>query len=118
MLESWKTYLGNNSDKRFSEFVSPMLAKNVSHVPPTLIFAAAFDPLQDEACFYARYLKKEGVIVKFHCFEAVTHHFWLMNFILDTSVKAHKMAVEFLVGLNKTEDQRTADQRLELDSDR
>lgn len=108
ILESWKTYMGN-SNHRFSEFVSPLLARSVSHVPPTLIFTAAYDPLQDEAGFYAEHLKREGITVNFNCFEGVTHHFWLMNFILDTAGMALNKAIQFLIGLNET-----ADYNLEL----
>jgi acetyl esterase len=101
MCESWKTYRGH-SDNRFSEFASPRLVADVSHVPATLIFTAGYDPLQDEAGFYAGYLKRQGIPVNFHCFEGVTHHFWLMNLILDIAIEAYKRAIEFLICLNKS----------------
>jgi acetyl esterase len=101
--KSWNTYLGK-SDNRFNEFACPRLASNVSHVPETLIFTGAFDPLQDQARFYAAYLERQGVPVNFHCFEGVTHNFWLMNGILDAAAKAHKKAIEFLIDLNKADD--------------
>jgi acetyl esterase len=48
---------GDRSDPR----VSPILAEDLSRVPPTLITVAGFDPLRDEAIAYAMRLKDFGV---------------------------------------------------------
>jgi acetyl esterase len=100
---SWIAYLGvtnNGSD----ELASPLLASNISHVPPTLIFSAGYDPLRDEAEEYASRLKNANIPVHLHRFKSVTHHFWLMDGILDVARKAQREAVRFLIKLNNPAD--------------
>jgi acetyl esterase len=100
---SWDAYLGgakNGSD----ELASPLLASNLSHVPPTLIFSAGYDPLRDEAEEYASRLKDANIPVHQRRFKSVTHHFWLMDGILDVARKAQRDAVQFLIKLNHPAD--------------
>ncbi|SHM42300.1 alpha/beta hydrolase [Mucilaginibacter sp. OK098] len=97
---SYKAYLGPYANAH-SEFASPLLTRNVSHVPPTLIFTAEYDPLRDEAELYADRLKRQGIAVVFNRYKSVTHNFWLMDSILNTARQAQKEAIVFLKKINE-----------------
>ena len=55
--------------------VSPVLAEDVSGLPPTLIVAAACDLLIDEGRAYADRLSAAGVAVEYRCFPGTIHAF-------------------------------------------
>lgn len=55
--------------------VSPVLAPDVSGLPPTLIVAAQCDPLADEGRAYADRLSAAGVPVEYRCFPGTIHAF-------------------------------------------
>jgi len=96
---SYKAYLGPYADA-YSEFASPLLTRNVSHLPLTLIFTAEYDPLRDEAELYADRLKRQAITIVFNQFKSVTHNFWLMDSILNTARQAQKEAIAFLKKIN------------------
>lgn len=55
--------------------VSPLLAKDLTGLPPTVLLAAGHDPLQDEARCYADRLIAAGVPTQLRCFETTIHAF-------------------------------------------
>lgn len=57
--------------------VSPLLARDLSHVPSALIVTAGLDPLRDEGAAYARHLKIAGVKVEYICVPRTIHAFVL-----------------------------------------
>lgn len=72
-------YLGPDLARRSDPDVSPLLAEDVSGVPPTIVIAAAFDPLRDEAAAYAERLRQARVPVRYHCYPDMLHGFALMT---------------------------------------
>lgn len=81
-------YLGPDPARRSDPDVSPLLAKDVSGAPPTIVIAAAFDPLRDEAAAYAERLRRAGVPVRYHCFPDLLHGFSLMTELSPASKAA------------------------------
>lgn len=78
--------------------VSPMLAKDLSGAPPTLITVAGFDPLRDEALAYATRLEQSGVPVRVFRESALVHGYVSMTRISPTA----RAALDRVVGAIRT----------------
>jgi acetyl esterase len=74
MQKFGELYAGDDSDWR----VSPLRAKSLKGLPPTLIEVAGHDPLHDDGVLYAEALKKAGVEVVLIDFPSMPHGF--LNF--------------------------------------
>jgi acetyl esterase len=59
--------------------VSPLLASDLSRLPPALLLTAGYDPLRDEGLAYAEALTRAGYV----CFERQIHGFITMGRVLD-----------------------------------
>ena len=66
--------------------VSPLLAKDLSELPPAIVITAGFDPLRDEGDAYAERLTAAGVPVFHHSYDALIHGFANMSLITDARV--------------------------------
>ncbi len=62
---------------------SPLLATDLSHLPPALVLTAGFDPLRDEGRQYADALSGAGVPTQYVCFERQIHGFITMGRVID-----------------------------------
>ncbi len=55
--------------------VSPLLAEDLSGLPPALVLTAGFDPLRDEGRQYAEAMRAAGVTVDYREFGSLVHGF-------------------------------------------
>ncbi|MES2959983.1 MAG: alpha/beta hydrolase [Pseudomonadota bacterium] len=62
---------------------SPLLAPDLSGLPPALVLTAGFDPLRDEGRQYADALSAAGNAVQYVCFERQIHGFITMGRVID-----------------------------------
>jgi acetyl esterase len=62
---------------------SPLLAPDLSRLPPALVLTAGYDPLRDEGRQYADALSAAGNRVQYVCFERQVHGFITMGKVLD-----------------------------------
>ncbi len=76
-----KYYLGAATDAADPR-VSPLRASDFSHLPPTVVHTAEFDPLRDEGQAYARRLEAEGVRTIYRCHPGMIHLFYGMGGLL------------------------------------
>lgn len=67
-------YLRDASDAR-DPLASPLLASDVSGLPPTLIATAEYDPLRDEGEAYGKRLREAGNDVEWIRYDGVVHGF-------------------------------------------
>lgn len=62
-------------------YVSPLLADDLSGLPPAWVWTAGFDPLRDEGAEYAQRLDEAGNEVRYRCFEDQIHGFASMGIL-------------------------------------
>jgi acetyl esterase len=77
----WNLYVPDEADRRNPD-ASPLLADDLSGLPPAYIVVAEHDPLRDEALAYAEKLKAAGVPVTVRKYDDQPHDFQIMiNFL-------------------------------------
>jgi len=63
------------TEKKSDPYLSPLLADDLSNLPPALIIAAQFDPIVDQGLAYAGKLNLADVPTKYTCYNGVIHGF-------------------------------------------
>lgn len=71
---------------------SPLLAEDLSGLPPALVITAGYDPLRDEGKAYADRLSASGVDVTYKNYEDMTHVFFNMTALVEEAKDAVKEA--------------------------
>jgi len=78
----YERYLADAADRR-NVYAAPLLARDLSDLPPATILTAGFDPLRDEGEAYADRLAEAGVEVGHEAFPGMIHGFVNMLDDLD-----------------------------------
>lgn len=75
---------------------SPLLAGDLSGMPPALVLTAGCDPLRDEGAAYADALSAAGNATQYICFEQQIHGFIIMGGAIDEANTAVRLCADFL----------------------
>lgn len=87
MLYFREAYL-NSVEDRSNWRASPLLASDVSRLPPALVLTAGYDPIKDEGKAYAEKLKTAGVEVTYSSYDGMIHGFITMGKVLRAANRA------------------------------
>jgi acetyl esterase len=91
----YRKYYGTDRDFRDPR-VSPLWAEDVAGLPRTLIIAAEYDTLRDEAAAYAEKLRSAGVDVTHSCYAGMVHGFLGMGGLVKEAQRAIDEIARFL----------------------
>lgn len=69
----------SSPDDLQNPYFAPLMEKDLSHMPETLILTAEFDPLRDEGEEYGRRLKKAGNRVEMHRIPDALHGYFALG---------------------------------------
>ena len=93
----WDHYAPTRDDRRHP-YASPLLADDLSRLPPALVMTAEYDPLRDEGEDYARALAKAGVDARFVRYDGLIHGFFAHTRTINATRKAMSDACAALRG--------------------
>jgi acetyl esterase len=85
-----------SKEERMNPYVAPLLAKDLSNQPKTLIITAEYDPLRDEGESYGMLLKKYGNTVKIKRIKDALHGFLSLPRYSEYVIKCYKIINHFL----------------------
>jgi acetyl esterase len=92
----WDQYL-HSPEEGLHPYASPLLAKDLSNLPPALVQLAELDILRDEGRLYAEALQKAGNDVQLSVKKGLIHGFIGMSMLAPTEVdEAYQEIVTFL----------------------
>lgn len=80
-------YLNSKEDK-LNPLASPLLARDLSQLPPALLLTAEYDPLRDEGEQYGLRLQEAGVPVTMRRYNGLIHGFFNTALIIDEARRA------------------------------
>ena len=96
-LQYFEDHYFQEEKDRENVYASPMLAENMSGLPPALVVTAEYDPLHDEGEAYAKRLKKAGVEVTYQSYKGMIHCFFCFGGIIDTGSVLLKQIAHYLM---------------------
>lgn len=88
-------YLRTEAD-RLDPYFSPLLARDLTHQPATLVITAEYDPLRDEGEAYAARLREAGVPTLLCRVEDALHGFFSLSPALEPVRAAYAALGEFI----------------------
>jgi acetyl esterase len=91
----YKQYLRSPKDANDFRY-APLVAEDLSNLPPALVLVAGYDPLRDEGVDYARRLIESGNRVRLVSYEGMIHGFYLMGGAVDAAKRAVAESAELL----------------------
>lgn len=78
-MEDYLRLYESSPDDRQNPYFAPILEKDLSHMPYTLILTAEFDPLRDEGEAYGKRLEEAGNYVEVHRIPEALHGYFALG---------------------------------------
>ena len=78
-MEDYLRLYESSPDDRQNPYFAPILEKDLSHMPDTLILTAEFDPLRDEGEAYGKRLEEAGNYVEVHRIPEALHGYFALG---------------------------------------
>ena len=78
-MEDYLKLYESSPEDRQNPYFAPILEKDLSHMPETLILTAEFDPLRDEGEAYGKRLKEAGNRVQIHRIKDALHGYFALG---------------------------------------
>jgi acetyl esterase len=91
----WKAYAPTGTELTDLR-LSPLLASDVSGLPPAFVLTAGYDPLRDEGRAYANRLIDAGVKTTYVNYPGTIHGFFSLTRFLQQGLKANDEAAAVL----------------------
>jgi acetyl esterase len=91
----WGHYLRTEADEQDPR-AAPLLAADLSGLPPALVVVAELDPLRDEGLAYAERLRAAGVPAESTVYRGAAHGFWWMDGEMRQAGELDEQLVRFL----------------------
>jgi acetyl esterase len=104
MVWFWDHYLGKSGSAAahdLSPLAAPMLAQDLSGLPPALVITAAVDVLRDEGEAYGLRLRDAGVDTTMARFAGMHHGFFTYGGVLDGAERAMVQASDWIRALKR-----------------
>ena len=90
-------YRAKDSDREDFRY-APLLAKDLSRLPPALVIVGEYDPLRDDGIAYAHRLRDAGNAVELADYAGMVHPFFSMGGAVDAGRRAMTQATAALRG--------------------
>ncbi|MGE0416393.1 MAG: alpha/beta hydrolase [Acetobacteraceae bacterium] len=97
----WNHYLSDPSQAAHPH-ACPIKANDLGGLPPAYVITAEFDPLRDEAEYYADALSRAGVPTKMRRWDGMNHGFFFFPGLVDKASAAIDDSCVWLTGIFKT----------------
>lgn len=99
-IQDYMDLYAPKAEDRFSPYLAPLLAKDLSNQPDTLIITAEYDPLRDEGEAYGLRLKEFGNKVKMHRMKDAVHGFFSLPWKSEYVIRSYEIINWFLSSSN------------------
>lgn len=117
-MEDYVTLYASADEDRKNPYFAPLLARDFSHLPDTLILTAEFDPLRDEGEDYGQKLRAAGCRVRTERIRGALHGYFALGiqhlYVQESFRHINKFLSVEQAMLNKEREEKAEDSGMDL----